>query len=442
MATKHKLIILDGEKIQELDKDLNESRTDRQELIPWWKQSVLKNATAIVIGAGAIGNELLKNLALLGFGYVFVCDMDHISSSNLSRTVLFSSDDLGKQKAPVAVQKYREICVDPSARADCFDGNVNADLGAGVFRRMDVVIGCLDNLQTRFETNRKCNLLQKPYFDAGISELTWNLTVTHYPKSPCWACSMSARLETEAMNFERHSCDVTKAEAEKKGHAPTVQVASSMVSALQSQEVIKYLVRDEWDKNTHKRANDNVVEPPSVNIGCKYIFNGLRNEFIRSTFGHRSKCSDNHDSYENVIETEMSADWTLKQMFDYVTKRFGGDYYLSLSGDNKYQKATFITTTVCKHCGQPLDIFKSVKSLKRSDLYHSSCPPVDHYTASSGEKIYFYKTDEERILNLTLHEIGVPYLHILELFDDATEKFLALELTADLSRVMPEYCKR
>lgn len=66
-----------------------ETKTDRQERIPHFEQASIRNAKVMVVGAGASGNEVLKNLALIGFGYIFVADFDDISTSNLSRTVLF-----------------------------------------------------------------------------------------------------------------------------------------------------------------------------------------------------------------------------------------------------------------------------------------------------------------------------------------------------------------
>jgi len=74
-----------------------ESPVDRQERISWWRQDILRKAKILVVGAGATGNEVIKNLALLGVGNVFICDMDRIDTSNLSRTVLFSKDDVGKK---------------------------------------------------------------------------------------------------------------------------------------------------------------------------------------------------------------------------------------------------------------------------------------------------------------------------------------------------------
>jgi len=67
-----------------------EDRFHRFSLIGWWDQQKLKAAKVLVIGAGALGNEIVKNLALLGVGNVLIADMDRIENSNLSRSVLFS----------------------------------------------------------------------------------------------------------------------------------------------------------------------------------------------------------------------------------------------------------------------------------------------------------------------------------------------------------------
>ncbi len=64
-------------------------RYGRLRLIPWWRQEKLAAARILVVGAGALGNEVLKNLALLGVGVTYVIDLDLVEPSNLSRSVLF-----------------------------------------------------------------------------------------------------------------------------------------------------------------------------------------------------------------------------------------------------------------------------------------------------------------------------------------------------------------
>lgn len=110
-------------------------KTGRQELIGGWHQDIVENATVLVVGAGAIGNEVIKNLALLEFSRVFIIDMDTISTSNLSRTVLFTADDLGKYKAKVAAERFQEMFVASTEKiaVNYFIGDLISSLGQGVF---------------------------------------------------------------------------------------------------------------------------------------------------------------------------------------------------------------------------------------------------------------------------------------------------------------------
>ena len=82
----------------------DDDRYSRLRLIPWWRQEKLAAAKVLVVGAGALGNEVLKNLALLGVGTTYVIDLDNVEPSNLSRSVLFRAEDGGQPKAEVAVE--------------------------------------------------------------------------------------------------------------------------------------------------------------------------------------------------------------------------------------------------------------------------------------------------------------------------------------------------
>ena len=112
------------------DGSQSEGRFSRFELISWWEQERLSKARVLVIGAGALGNEIVKNCALTGIGNILVADMDRIEHSNLTRSVLFRESDNGKYKAEVACRTAREIY--PDTRAHPFIGNVVHDLGLGV----------------------------------------------------------------------------------------------------------------------------------------------------------------------------------------------------------------------------------------------------------------------------------------------------------------------
>lgn len=85
----------------------DDDRYSRLRLISWWRQELLREATVLVVGAGALGNEVVKNLALVGLGTIHLIDLDLVEPSNLSRSVLFRSEDGGQPKAVVAARRPR-----------------------------------------------------------------------------------------------------------------------------------------------------------------------------------------------------------------------------------------------------------------------------------------------------------------------------------------------
>jgi hypothetical protein len=130
-------------------------RYARQRLIPWWDQERLRAARILVAGAGALGNEVLKNLALLGVGQFVVIDHDRIEPSNLSRAVLFTAADLGRPKVEAAARAV--VRLHPEIRVSAIDGDIFYALGLGWLRHCQLAIGCLDNLAARAAQRHACS---------------------------------------------------------------------------------------------------------------------------------------------------------------------------------------------------------------------------------------------------------------------------------------------
>src|SRR5689334_9636107 len=165
-----------------------DGRFDRFKLIAWWDQQRLARARVLVIGAGALGNEIIKNLALLGIGNLLIADMDRVENSNLSRSVLYREQDNGALKATTAALAAKEIY--PDVKAHAFNGNIVHDLGLGAFRWADVVLGGLDNREARLAINRNCWKVNRPFIDGAIESIDGSARV-FVPDGPCYECTMN-----------------------------------------------------------------------------------------------------------------------------------------------------------------------------------------------------------------------------------------------------------
>lgn len=222
---------------QEVKIDLtSESAYHRQELITWWDQKALLSSRVLVVGAGALGNEIVKNLALVGVGNITIVDMDIIEHTNLARCVFFRRDDELKLKAEVLAREAARMNSD--VKADFYTVPVQ-DLGDGFLLNFDLILAGLDNREARVWLGAAAKRTGKVWIDAAIEGLMGKVQ-TFVPDGPCYACTMGDK-DWEALT-KRLSCKLLGVEEMEGGHAPTNATTSSIIAGIQTQEAIKYLV--------------------------------------------------------------------------------------------------------------------------------------------------------------------------------------------------------
>jgi adenylyltransferase/sulfurtransferase len=228
-----------GSATPDLTIELSESRYDRQQRVSWWDQNRLASAKALVVGAGALGNEVVKNLALVGVGSIVVIDLDIVEMSNLARCVFFTADDEGSPKASVLAERAGRINPDISVHGVV--GDVRS-FGTGLALRADVIIGALDNREARLYCNRLAARVGRPWVDGAIEALSGVARVFEPPTS-CYECTLTES-DWELL-AHRQSCRLLNREDLLTGKVPTTASTSSVIAGLEVQEAIKILHADQ-----------------------------------------------------------------------------------------------------------------------------------------------------------------------------------------------------
>lgn len=149
----------------------------------------------------------------------------------------FGGDALtGQPKATIAAQAAGQIY--PDIRATAINANVVYDLGLGVYRWADVVLGGLDNREARLSINRACYKVNRPWIDGAIEVIQGQARV-FVPPGPCYECTMS---ETDWKLLQmRRSCNLLSKSEMQLGKTPTTPTISSIIAGIQTQEALKLL---------------------------------------------------------------------------------------------------------------------------------------------------------------------------------------------------------
>ncbi|PWW77708.1 ubiquitin-activating enzyme E1 [Tuber magnatum] len=139
-------------------------------------QDKIANVKEFLVGAGAIGCEMLKNWAMIGLatgpeGRISVTDMDSIEKSNLNRQFLFRSQDVGRLKSECAAAAVQKMNPDLKGKINTLRDRVGADtedvFDEGFWESLDGVTNALDNVEARTYVDRRCVFFRKPLLESG-----------------------------------------------------------------------------------------------------------------------------------------------------------------------------------------------------------------------------------------------------------------------------------
>ncbi len=203
-------------------------RYSRQLVLPEWSgqaQERLKSATAIVVGAGALGSPAATYLAAAGIGRLGIVDEDAVELSNLHRQPLHYSPDVGRMKAENAALKLGVL--NPEVAIDPYPVRIDERNAHAIVMGADVVVDCSDTFTTRYVVNDACCAQRVPLVEAGVLGFDGLVLSIRPGESACYRCAFP----TEPPAGSVPSCR----------EAGVLGATAGIVGSIQALEAIKLL---------------------------------------------------------------------------------------------------------------------------------------------------------------------------------------------------------
>lgn len=379
-------------------------------LLSWFKKDKVKNARVLVVGAGALGNEVVKDLALFGVGHIYVVDFDRIELSNLTRSVMFREDDAYNHSYKAEIVAKRAMEINPQIKVIPIVGNLFSEVGFGLYRMVDVVIGCLDSRIARYQLNRLCMRAGKSWVDGSIENMTGSVQV-YTPGVACYECGLS-RDEFNHIMVRTGCADVINLQS-SAGRVATTPISASIIGAIEVQEAMKIIHLDTEAASQFKTLQGKLLH-----------YEGLTNSTNVFKFASWKNNCPAHERWEPVIsDSDLSATQTVSEILSALKTLLHVDHAEINMCNNK-----FVDTIVSD---KPEKEFKVMVPDSQLDNYMNSNDELRKLLyVTTFHKSFFENIDDDfPYQDLTLQQIGIPPFDVLQV---STEKGLFhVELDAD-----------
>ena len=379
-------------------------------LLSWFKKDKVKNARVLVAGAGALGNEVVKDLALFGVGHIYVVDFDQIELSNLTRSVLFREEDAYNHsyKAEIVAKRAREI--NPQIKVTPIVGNLFSEVGFGLYRAVDVVIGCLDSRMARYLLNRLCMRAGKTWIDGSIENLTGAVKV-YTPGINCYECGLS-REEFNIIMLRTGCADVVRAQT-TAGRVATTPISASIIGAIQVQEAMKIIHLDSGDNGQFKTLQGKMLR-----------YEGMTNSMNIYKYSSWKKNCPAHEHWQDIVDgKELSASMSVNDALKYLKSLLDVKALEINMRNNK-----FIDKIVSDRPEKEYDVM--IPESKLDEYINSNAELRKLSYRTLFHKSFFENIDSDfPYKELTLQQIGIPQFDVIQVATEKGQFFV--ELTGD-----------
>lgn len=156
-------------------------RYNRQTILPEIGdegQEKLKKTKVLVIGAGGLGCPILQYIATAGIGFIGIMDFDTIEIHNLHRQILYTENEIGKEKALVAKEVVSKL--NPLIEVEAINRKLTRENAATIIQQYDVIVDGTDNFATRYLVNDTCVQFQKPLIYGSILKFEGQVAVFNH----------------------------------------------------------------------------------------------------------------------------------------------------------------------------------------------------------------------------------------------------------------------
>ena len=382
-------------------------------LLSWFKKDKVKNAKVLVAGAGALGNEVVKDLALFGIGHIYVVDFDQIEISNLTRSVLFREDDAYNHSYKAEVVAKRAMEINPQIRVTPIVGNLASEVGFGLYKAVDVVIGCLDSRIARYLLNRLCMRAGKTWIDGSIENLTGVVRV-YTPGVSCYECGLS-REEFNNIMLRTGCADVVRTQT-TAGRVATTPISASIIGAMQVQEAMKVIHQDSTEPAKFKTLQGKMLH-----------YEGMTNHMGIFKYAYWKNTCPAHERWDDVLECkDLSASMTVKEVLTKLQKLLGAKVVEINMRNNK-----FVEKIISEQPEKEYEVM--IPESKLDDYINGNSELKKLSYRTLFHKLYFENIDKDfPYQNLTLQQIGIPTFDVIQVSTDKGLFFVELSADATL----------
>ena len=172
--------------------DAELERYSRQLVLPEWSeraQLALRDASVLVVGAGALGSPVAMYLTGAGVGRLGIVDADAVELSNLHRQLLHFTPDLGVPKAHSAAAKLSFL--NPGVAVEPYQVRLEAANAAALVEGSDLVVDCSDSFATRYAVNAACCAAGVPLVEGGVTGTSGLVMAIRPGESACYRCAFA-----------------------------------------------------------------------------------------------------------------------------------------------------------------------------------------------------------------------------------------------------------